>query len=167
MNIDKTNFVVFHSFNKPLKYQITLKIDRIAITEKSYIKYLGIIIDSTLTWKQHIFCISNKISRALGGMCKLRTFLNQIMLINLYHSIFYSHIVYSIQIWGNAGVSELNKFFIIQKRAVRLLTNNFTTSNLPSDLILFLKLDILKINDNQLIYERQFGFRAKPSKTML
>ena len=72
--------------------------------EKSYIKYLGIIIDSTLTWKQHIFCVSNKISRALGVKCKLRSFLNQKMLINLYYSIFYFHIVYSIQTWGNAGV---------------------------------------------------------------
>ena len=56
---------------------------------KSYIKYLGIIMDSTLTWKQHIFCISNKISRALCVMCKLRTFLNQKMLINLYIILYF------------------------------------------------------------------------------
>ena len=48
LNIGKTNFVIFHPFNKPLKYRITLKIDRKAIMEKSYITYLGIIIDSTL-----------------------------------------------------------------------------------------------------------------------
>ena len=68
LNIDKKNFVVFHPFNKPLKYRITLKIDWKAIMEKSDIKYLGIIVDSTLTlrnplefsgregltWKQHI-----------------------------------------------------------------------------------------------------------------
>ena len=97
-------------------------------------------------------------------MCKLRTFLNQKMLINLYYSTFYSHIVYSIQTWGNAGVTELNKIFIIQKRAVRLLTNNFTTSNVPSDL-LFLKLDILKMNDIFLLQISTFIFNCLKKNT--
>ena len=164
LNIGKTNVVIFHPFNKPLKYRITLKIDRKAIMEKSYIKYLGIIIDSTLTWKQHIFCVFNKISRALGVMCKLRSFLNQKMLINLYYSIFYSHIVYSIQTWGNAGGTELNKIFIIQKRAVRLLSNNFNTLNVSSDL-LFLKLDILKIKDFFLLQISTFIFNCLRKNT--
>ena len=37
LNIGKTNFVVFHPINKPLKYQITSKIDRRYFMEKSYI----------------------------------------------------------------------------------------------------------------------------------
>ena len=164
LNIGKTNFIIFHPFNKPLKYRITLKIERKAIMEKSYIKYLGIIIDSTLTWKQHIFCVSNKISRALGVMCKLRSFLNQKMLINLYYSIFYSHIAYSIQTWGNAGGTELNKIFIIQKRAVRLLSNNFNTLNVSSD-PLFLKLDILKIKDIFLLQISKFIFNGLRKNT--
>ena len=47
LNIGKVNFVVFHPFDKHLEYRIALKIDRKAM-EKSYIKYLGIIIGSTL-----------------------------------------------------------------------------------------------------------------------
>ena len=41
LNISKTNFVVFHPFNKPLKHQITLKIQKKAISQKNHIKYLG------------------------------------------------------------------------------------------------------------------------------
>ena len=51
LNIGKTNFVIFCPYNKKLKCIITLKIDKKAIAEKSHIKYLGIIIDSSLTWK--------------------------------------------------------------------------------------------------------------------
>ena len=64
LSIGKTNFVVFHPFDKHLEYRIALKIDRKAM-EKNHIKYLGITIDSTLPWKQHTCCIFNKISRAL------------------------------------------------------------------------------------------------------
>ena len=35
LNIDKTNFVVFHPYNKPMKHNITLKIQKKAIAEKN------------------------------------------------------------------------------------------------------------------------------------
>ena len=54
LNISKTNFLTFHPYNKPLKHHITLKINKKAIIEKNHIKYLGIIIDFHLNWKQHI-----------------------------------------------------------------------------------------------------------------
>ena len=49
LNIAKTNFLIFHPFNKSLKYNVTLKILKQAIVEKNCIKYLGVIIDSTLS----------------------------------------------------------------------------------------------------------------------
>ena len=58
LNIEKTNFVISHPFNKPLKYNVTIKIHKKAITEKQSIKYLGILIDSTLSWKDHITNLS-------------------------------------------------------------------------------------------------------------
>ena len=60
LNIEKTNFVIFHPFNKHLKYNETIKIHKKAITEKQSIKYLGILIDSTLSWKDHITNLSKK-----------------------------------------------------------------------------------------------------------
>ena len=34
LNIDKTNFLIFHPFNKPMKNRITIKINKKAIVEK-------------------------------------------------------------------------------------------------------------------------------------
>ena len=48
LNVSKTNFIIFHPYNKPLKQHITLKINNKAIMEKDSIKYLGVIIDSEL-----------------------------------------------------------------------------------------------------------------------
>ena len=47
LNVSKTNFIIFHPYNKPLKQNITLKINNKAIIEKCHIKYLGVIIDSS------------------------------------------------------------------------------------------------------------------------
>ena len=84
-------------------------------------------------------------------MCKLKKILNQTMLINLYYSLIYSHIVYCIQAWGNAGVTDLNHILILQKRSVKLLADNQIMSNTPGVLQssdpLFFKLNILKIKE--------------------
>ena len=151
LSLSNTNFVIFHPYNKPLKHQITLKIQKKAISQKNHIKYLGVIIDSTLTWKQQIKNISSKISRAIGIMYKLSLFLNPIMLKNIYYSLVYSHIVYAIHVWGSAGKSELDKIFILQKRAIRLISNKAKRPSIPGPLVstnpMSYKLEILKIND--------------------
>ena len=67
LNISKTNFVIFYPFNKPMKNYITLKINKMAIGEKKYVKYLGLLIDATLSWDSHIDNLSKKIARPLGG----------------------------------------------------------------------------------------------------
>ena len=42
---------------------------------KESVKYLGVIIDNNLSWKQHIDYVTFKISRSVGLICKLRHFL--------------------------------------------------------------------------------------------
>ena len=76
LNINKTNFLVFHPYNKPVKQRITLKIHKNAISEKDQIKYLGVMIDATLTWKAHIEKISKTISRSIDVLYKIRPFVN-------------------------------------------------------------------------------------------
>ena len=41
---------------------------------------------------------------------------------NVYYSLIYSHIIYAIEAWGSACKTELDKIFILQKRAMRLMT---------------------------------------------
>ena len=112
-NIDKTNYIIFHPYNKPIKDHITIKINNKVIDQKEYIKYLGVLMDSTLSWKFHISNISRKISRSIGIMYKLRLFLPLKVLKDVYYSLIYSHIIYAIEVWGSAFKTELNKILIL------------------------------------------------------
>ena len=53
LNISKTNFIIFCPINKP-KIPVTILINKEAIDETKHVKYLGILIDSQQTFKQHI-----------------------------------------------------------------------------------------------------------------
>ena len=151
LNISKTNFVIFHSSQRNLKHQVTLKLDKKAINQKDNIKYLGVIIDCHLNWKHHILNVSKKISRSIGVMYRIRKYVNINILKSLYYSLIYSHIVYAIQIWGSASNTELEKILILQKKAMRMMMYKDQYPPIhgplnPSNPI-FVKLAILKVND--------------------
>ena len=56
-------------------------------------------------------------------MYKLSPFLKSTMLINVYYSLIYSHIIYAIQVWSSAGKTEIDKILVLQKRVIRLISN--------------------------------------------
>ena len=49
LNIDKTNYIIFHPYNTSMEGHITIKINNKVIDQKEYIKYLGVLMDSTLS----------------------------------------------------------------------------------------------------------------------
>ena len=73
LNISKTNFIIFHAINKP-KVSVTILINKFAIEETKYVKYLGILIDIQLSFKFHIDELSKKVSKSIGILFKLRHF---------------------------------------------------------------------------------------------
>ena len=153
LNVGKTNFVIFRGYRKTYDHNVTLLINKKAIEQKSYVKYLGILIDEHLNWKEHICIVTKKISRSVGIICKLRLCFNTSLLRTLYYSLVYSHLNYGIHVWGSACDTDLEKIFLLQKKAVRAMTGNrwYQKHSEPGPLAssgpLFKTLGILKIKD--------------------
>ena len=157
LNISKTNFVIFCPPNKP-KSPVTVKINKEAIDETQYVKYLGILIDSELSFKYHITELKKKISRAIGVLYRLRPFVNTKLLTSVYYAIIYPFLIYGVVIWGNAGITLLNPLLILQKKFVRMATFNDRLLSSIGQLVhtppLFHKLKLLTIFD---IFYLQLG----------
>ena len=76
--------------------------------------YLGVLIDSNLTWKHHISCIASKISENIGIICKLRHFTPFSTLLNIYQShifpiIWPGCLGLGCQIWHRKDISSTPK----------------------------------------------------------
>ena len=95
---------------------------RKALQECQYIKYLGVLIDSTLSWKFQTDKVANTLSRLSGIFYKVRPFVSKDILIMLYYSLIFSHLIYGIEAWGSTSFCNLNKILILQKKIVRIVT---------------------------------------------
>ena len=80
---------------------------------KDYVKYLGILIDSNLSWKIRIEYIAFKISKIVGLIAKLRHFVPLHTLLNIYQSLISPYITYRLSVWGQACKSYLNEILIL------------------------------------------------------
>ena len=67
----------------------------------NFTKFLGVIIDENLTWKNHIDAISKTISRNIGMLSKLNHYVPGHILYSLYCIQDLPYINYGILIWGN------------------------------------------------------------------
>jgi hypothetical protein len=87
----------------------------------SQLKFLGIHISCALTWSTQIKVLCANLSKVCYMIKMLKDELNLYMLRNIYFAKFQSVMRYGIILWG--GVSEITKVLMVQKRALRLMTN--------------------------------------------
>ena len=66
LTIDKSNFVIFHPSQRKLPFHVTLYLNGINLNQGYSIKYLGIIIDSHLSWRSQVSSIAKRIKRNIG-----------------------------------------------------------------------------------------------------
>ena len=131
LNIKKTNYIIFHPYQKQINSNIRIKAydcrtqTLFDLERKDHVKYLGVIIDQHLSWKHHINYIALKISRNIGIISRLRHFVPLKTLLSIYNSLISPYISYGLIAWGQASKTHLEKILILQKRAVRLI--NFLT----------------------------------------
>ena len=124
LNITKTKYILFHkpSFKNKLPNRMPfLKINSNLISQERCLKFLGILINEHLTWKDHIFDIENKISKSIGVMYRASKLLNFKSLKNLYFSFVHSYLNYANIIWGSTYQTHLNSLHLRQKHAVRIV----------------------------------------------
>jgi hypothetical protein len=117
LNADKTQHMQFVTKKSSLiDFHVKYKNKEIANTSNT--KFLGLTLDNTFPWKNHIDTIVPKLSSACFSVRAVRPFLSQESLRKVY---FYFHFImtYGLVFWGNSCHS--NTVFKLQKRINRIM----------------------------------------------
>ena len=75
----------------------------------SFVKYLDVFFDKNLNWETHSQFVLDKMCSAKGILCKLRHYASTSNLKNMYFSLVYPYLQYSVMTWGNTTAKCLNK----------------------------------------------------------
>ena len=124
LNVSKTKYSFFHKPSKrddiPLLLP-KLNINNNEIERSECLKFLGVLLDENLCWKEHIKYIENKIAKNIGLLYKAKPYIDKHSLLSLYHSYIHSYINYGNITWGSTARSNLKKIYSQQKHAIRIV----------------------------------------------
>ena len=124
INFSKTNFMIIKS-QKKKDDQVNISVESAdgtinALQRKQKIKYLGVLLDETISFNHHISYICTRIARNNGIISKQRHYLTLLQMKQIYSSI-YPYISYAILAWGSAYKTHIDKIQTKQNHSARLI----------------------------------------------
>ena len=112
---EDTKFCIF-----PRK-MITEPCDNILISQTQVIKMLGVFLDSNLSYKPHLSYLRSILSRHVGVLQRVQSFLHTEVMVPLYYRFFDSRLSCCYSIWGVAASSLITPMRRLQNIAVKAM----------------------------------------------
>ena len=157
---NKTKWMIFsHSDTKEKLILQGIEIER--IQDNSSFKLVGVHIDPKLTWKSHINHIRNKIGQAMSLIIRSKNTLPKNIKILLYKALIQSQLEYCLPVWGNALESHIRPLEIMQRKAVRVVTEAKYNSHTEP---LFHQIKALTLKDLYLLACARIGLKITKNK---
>ena len=121
---DKTKFLSFNSNRSEFDNLGNLFLNGAKIEKVNEFRYLGLIIDSNLTWNSHIDHVIKKVKPYIGVFKRIAYICNDHVKKLLYYSFFHSHIMYLITVWSGTSNQNIKKIKTLQNKCIRNLFLN-------------------------------------------
>ena len=154
LNVSKTNFMIF--CKKKIQTNCSIYFDGERIERVSETKFLGVIIDDKLSWKNHVSYLCKKLQKSMGILRKVKYLLKSLSLLTLYNSLFLPYLMYCCEVWGKAVNVCINKIVVLQKKVIRIVNKckwNEHTSPIFKRLKLLKFKDIVNLSISVILYK--------------
>lgn len=146
LNYKKTKFMIFKGQKKSLFEEIECDTEKICRVE--VFNYLGLEIDSNLTFHKHAVKVLRSISQVAGLIHRVKHFLNRRALLNIYFAHVHSKLLYLLPVWGSTSLNMTDKIQRMQcrilkniyKKPIRFSTNEFFKNVVKRNILMFSQL---------------------------
>ena len=161
INSEKTNFVLFHTKNKPIPEHFDcIQTTFFTINRVKFVQYLGLMIDENLYWHMHAEYVYNSLVKYFGIFNHVKAIISKKIARQLYFAFIHSRIKYGIEVFGDCAKEYLQKLQVIQNKLLKLLLNfdrRMPTNELHQQLSLLKVVDIHTVNVLSFVNECRSG----------
>ena len=84
-------------------------------------KYLGLTLDETLNWNEHVNEICKSIIKYFCIFNRFKYKITPVVVRQLYYAFIHSRIKYGIELYGSSSASNMNKVQVIQNKLLKMV----------------------------------------------
>ena len=122
VNIEKTALLILRKKGMPA-ILITVRICGDVIHQVNKHKHLGLILNCTLTWKDHVDYVCSKAAQRIGLLHRIRKRLSALAIRSVYLTSVRPVLEYAAQLaWCGLSAQDINHLERLQRRAARVIT---------------------------------------------
>ena len=158
VNTSKPNLLIINPKGNAPQCELSINSKAGTIRSVDQAKYLGVILDSNLNFRQQLKSLETKLARAVGILYTLKYLLPEIAMLNLCYTLVHSNLMYVILVWGNTFLSYLTKLSKLQHKAIRVVTGknwNDSANPLYQKLNIFPLVSLLNFEISKFVYEHE------------
>lgn len=126
-NLSKFQYIVFRNSPKPDEIEL-LNVNNVIIEAQSYVKLLGVNVDSKLNFSKHISELCVKAGRKMNVIARLSAIMDSQSKMLLYNSFVMSHLNFCPIVWHYCNRSDKMKLEKLQYRALKYVDRDFSSS---------------------------------------
>jgi hypothetical protein len=123
-NVNKTHYLLFHNKRRHEDFYeqaLNINFNGMIIQRVECTKLLGLQIDETLSFAQHIYELQNKIISFMFALKRIRPFINDNTAKKLYFAYIQSRLNYMNTVWIAAPAYRIDSLEIIQRKSLRIV----------------------------------------------
>ena len=154
INASKSQLLTVNSKNN-----LTVNIAGQPVSNTDNAKYLGVLLDSNMSWKSHIQSLETKLSPKCGLFYSLGRFMPAWVLLILFKSLIQSKLHYGILCWGAASKTALKPLQKLQHKVLRIIARAPKGPGCPSNKSLLKRFGVLNIEDMRKLEIAKFMYQ--------
>ena len=159
--VKKTTYMLINFKKKQNSKNFKLYIGENLISQTDEYKYLGVVLDNKLNWKNQINKLTKSVAGTTGALYKVRYKLTKKSMKTIYHTLVGSKLNYAALSWGTAGKSILKKLEVAQNNFIRCINFSDIRTNLKQ---LYSSNQILPVSELVKIEAAKFIHKSKQGK---
>ena len=105
--------------HNPDSFKVT--INNHTISPEDSLKYVGVLLDNTLSWKPHVQKVKTQLSRACGILSKFKHYTSPPVQKVVYNSLIHADLNYSVLNWGSASNTTIEPLTKLQNKAIKII----------------------------------------------